>query len=311
MRYFLAADAGGTKTEYVLADETRELARVQGATIKRLRVGPEVARQNLEAALKELSAKAGVSLQSVTRSCIGTSGASVPLVAEWIRSTMQSLVSGELELCGDEEIALDAAFHGGRGVLVIAGTGSNVVGRTQAGVLVSAGGWGPALADEGSGYRIGHQGLRKAFQSLNEHRPTTLIEQFQKHWGVTTLGELIEKANANPAPDFSELTPVVVACAANGDAVAAEVLREGGEELAHLVLVVIQHMRNLEAAERLPLPVVAVVGSIFHHVKPVLQAMTVALQRTYPEIVVQPEVVDAPGGALWRARQAVAATAGA
>lgn len=304
MQYFLAADAGGTKTEYVLADETHELARVQGATIKRLRVGPDVARQNLESALKQLAAQAGVSLQSITRTCIGTSGASVPLVADWIRETMHSLVSGELEVCGDEEIALDAAFHGGRGVLAIAGTGSNVVGRTSAGELVNAGGWGPALADEGSGYRIGHQSMRKAFQALNERKPTMLIEQFQKHWGLTTLGELIEKANETPAPDFTQLTPIVVACAEQGDAVAADVLREGGEELAHLVLLVIQHMRDMEAPEVLPLPAVAVVGSIFHHVKPVLHSMIAALQRTYPEIVVQPEVVDAPSGAMWRARQA-------
>ncbi len=40
-------------------------------------------------------------------------------------------MSGELILLGDVEIALDAAFHGGAGVLVLAGTGSNVAGRTM------------------------------------------------------------------------------------------------------------------------------------------------------------------------------------
>ena len=38
MSFFLALDAGGTKTDYVLADETRELARVRTGTIKRMRV---------------------------------------------------------------------------------------------------------------------------------------------------------------------------------------------------------------------------------------------------------------------------------
>jgi glucosamine kinase len=37
MAFFLAMDSGGTKTDYVLADETTELARVRTGTIKRMR----------------------------------------------------------------------------------------------------------------------------------------------------------------------------------------------------------------------------------------------------------------------------------
>ena len=46
MNFFLALDAGGTKTDYVLADETRELARVRTGTIKRMRVDAATASQN-------------------------------------------------------------------------------------------------------------------------------------------------------------------------------------------------------------------------------------------------------------------------
>ena len=42
-------------------------------------------------------------------------------------------LGGEIIVCGDDEIALDAAFGGGPGILVIGGTGSAVVGRTGAG----------------------------------------------------------------------------------------------------------------------------------------------------------------------------------
>ena len=48
MSFFLALDAGGTKTDYVLADETRELARVRTGSIKRMRVDAATASQNLE-----------------------------------------------------------------------------------------------------------------------------------------------------------------------------------------------------------------------------------------------------------------------
>ena len=61
---------------------------------------------------------------------------------------MADLAGGELILCGDEEIALEAAFAGGPGILVVAGTGSNAIGRTASGGSFGAGGWGPVLGDE-------------------------------------------------------------------------------------------------------------------------------------------------------------------
>ena len=72
MSFFLALDAGGTKTDYVLADETRELARVRTGTIKRMRTDAETAAQNLDSALRQLTALSGVPMHSITRTCVGT-----------------------------------------------------------------------------------------------------------------------------------------------------------------------------------------------------------------------------------------------
>jgi glucosamine kinase len=302
MPYFLAIDAGGTKTECVLADESQELARARTGTIKLLRVGAEEAGRNLAAGLSALSRMSGVDLHEVARTCIGTSGASVPLVADWIREALADAVGGNVVLCGDEEIALDAAFRGGGGVLVLAGTGSNVAGRTQEGRLTSVGGWGPALDDVGSGYWIGHQALRRAFRALDEQRPSLLIDRVREHWNLGSLGDLIQEANATPAPDFSQLTELVAACAREGDAVAAEVLARGGEELAYLAKLMIERLRGMEDGEFV-LPAVALAGSILRSVAAVRESMSDDLKRTYPGILILPEVVDPALGALWRARQ--------
>ena len=176
MPFYLAIDAGGTKTDYLLADETRELARVRSATIKRLRVDADTAARTLDEALAQLSALGGISLRDITRTCIGTAGESVPLVADWLRESFAARVSGDLLLLGDVEIALDAAFPGQPGILVLAGTGSNVAGRAPSGTITTAGGWGPALADQGSGHRIGSEALRATFLAIDEQAendPTT------------------------------------------------------------------------------------------------------------------------------------------
>lgn len=303
MAYFLAVDAGGTKADFLLADETRELARVRTGTIKRMRADVATVQRHLDEALAALSAISGISMRSITRTCIGTAGESVPLVTDWLHSAFAAEVSGELLLLGDVEIALDAAFHGGPGVLVLAGTGSNVAGRAQDGGLTTAGGWGPALADQGSGHRIGHEALRAVFLAMDEGHPTLLRQAFLDFWQLPSLALLIEYANSIPAPDFSRLAGIVLACAQQGDATAFAVLRKEGEDLAHLAGLV---ARRLQRASHQAgwIPSVAFAGSILEKVAPVRDSLVQALQREMPSLIALPGVVDPIAGALWRARTA-------
>ena len=305
MAYFLALDVGGTKTDYVVADETHELARVRTGTIKRMRADADTARANLEEALAGLSARSGVEMGAIACTCVGTAGETVPLVTDWLREAITARISGDLILLGDVEIALDAAFHGGTGVLAMAGTGSNVAGRSVDGALITAGGWGPALADQGSGHRIGQQGLRAAFLAKDEGRPTLLLDAVLEYWGLPSLDLLVEHANSRPEPDFSRLTEVILHCANRGDEVAAAVLRKEGEDLAWLVRLVIRRLQAAAASgsgKQGVLPDVAFTGSILEKVQPVRDALIAAAQEEFPAIRTLDGVVDPIAGALWRAR---------
>jgi len=301
MAYFLALDIGGTKTDYLLADETRELARIRTGTIKRMRTDASTAAANLDHALAQLTALSGISPQSIARTCIGTAGETVPLVTDWLREAFASRVSGDLILLGDVEIALDAAFQGGPGVLVMAGTGSNVAGRMPNGTLVTAGGWGPELADQGSGHKIGREGLRAALLARDEQLPSTLLDAVMKFWKLASLDHLIEYANARPAPDFSRLTEVVLRCANQGDVVAAEVLRREGQDLAWLVRVVFHRIQAASPADA-PLPPLAFTGSIMEKVQPVRDALIASVRAEFPALHTLDGVIDPIAGALWRAR---------
>ena len=313
MAFYLALDVGGTKTEYVLADDTSELARVRGGTIKRMRTDAASAAENLDRALAELTQKTGVSMRSITRSCVGAAGVTVALVTDWIRDAFAQRVSGSLVLVGDVEIALDAAFFGGPGVLVMAGTGSNVAGRTADGHLTTAGGWGPALADQGSGNRIGHQALRETFLALDEDRTTALLPAILRLWHLSDLESLIAHANQIPPPDFTRLAPLVAECADRGDATAQQVLRREAEDLAHLAGLVIERLRQAQSQVQLQaghpsqtgpewLPSVAFTGSILEHIPRVRVGVVEALHRELPALHILPGVVDPILGALWRAR---------
>jgi glucosamine kinase len=301
MSFFLAIDSGGTKTDYVLADETRELARVRTDSIKRMRVDAATADRNLDTGLRELTAITGVSMASVSRTCVGTAGETVSLVTDWLKEAIAARVGGGLLILGDVEIALDAAFPGKSGVLVMAGTGSNVGGRTIDGTLVRAGGWGPALADQGSGHRIGHESLRAIFLATDEQRETLLLPAVLDFWKLSSADELIGYGNAIPSPDFSRLTGVVLKCAEQGDVIAQAVLSQQGEELAYLVCLVLRRLR-MAAKERESTAPVAYTGSILKNIPPVREAMIAAIQLKFPGVSVLDQAVDPLEGALWRAR---------
>lgn len=302
MAIFLAIDAGGTKADYVLADEHVELARVRSGTIKRMRADESTTAANLAGALSELHALSGVSMKQVDRTCIGTAGNTVPLVTDWLRRVLGQQVSGELMLTGDVDIALDAAFHGGPGVLVLAGTGSNVAGRGADGKVMGAGGWGPALADQGSGHRIGHEALRAIFLAKDEGKPTSLFEAVLDFWQLNGEDAVIEYANQIPSPDFSRLTHLVLAAALAGDHVAASVLRREGEELGYLGRLMIRRILAGSSANA-ALPAVAFAGSIMQRVEPVRSALVGALLFEFPSLDILPGVIDPLDGALWRARR--------
>ena len=297
---YLAVDAGGTKAEFLLADEKAELARVRVGSIKVLHTPPSEAESNFGLAMEHLTRISGLSPPQITRTCIGTSGFSVPSVVSWLHAQHQKYAGGELVLCGDEEIALDAAFHGGRGVLALAGTGSNVVGRTADGRRVRAGGWGPVLGDEGSGHWIGLEAVRAIFHAIDAHRATTLRDAVLSAWNLDSIEQLVERGNSLEVNKFSAVTPLVAQCASDGDQVATEVLRSAGLELARLVALLVRQIEEIEPQSALP--DIAIAGSILGNLAAVRTAMADTLQKTWPNIRVATKAVDPVQGALWRAR---------
>ena len=166
---------------------------------------------------------------------------------------------------------------------------------------MTAGGWGPILADQGAGHWIGIEGLRRGFLARDEGRPTELLEAARRFWNLSSVDALIEFANTQHPPLYgSRFAREVVTCADRGDRVAQEILDQGGRDLAYLVGLLIERMRAIET-ERFELPAVAYAGSILANVERMRSAIKCALRERYPNIRIIDKAVDPIRGALWRA----------
>jgi glucosamine kinase len=168
---------------------------------------------------------------------------------------------------------------------------------------VGAGGWGPVLGDEGSGFWIGLEAVRMALTERDRSGvPSRLLGEIEREWGVKSLGELVALANRRggpegAAPDFAGLAPVVARCAEEGDPLAISTLQMAGVELAELVRVVVQRLEVMEIG-------VAYTGSVLECAGAVREAMVKELRTSLPMARAREGAVDPLEGALWRARKA-------
>jgi len=294
----LGIDGGGTNTRAVIAAGGRELGRARGGSIKRLRVGAETAEANLRALLREVFDAAGVS--QVHAASAGVASATMPGVADWITAVFREFGIQHTEVVGDEVIALDAAFQGGPGILQIAGTGSNCIGRTAAGDRESAGGYSSVLGDEGSGYWIGLHAIRQALHAHDRGEPTIILDRVGAAWGTHTLEELVNLGNAIPGPDFSALAPLVSTAAEQGDEVATRILLQAAADIAESILLVRRKLRQRHGlVGEVP---AAFTGSVLDKMSIVRARVTDLLKQSAPEMPFSQQGVVAVEGALWRAR---------
>jgi N-acetylglucosamine kinase-like BadF-type ATPase len=277
----------------------RVLAHGEGGSIKRLRVGAEVAEANLRALLTEVFGQAGV--KGVDAACCGVASVSMPGVVEWISAVFNDFGVKRCDIVGDEVIALDAAFQGGPGILQIAGTGSNTIGRAPDGSQESAGGWSSHLGDEGSGYWIGLHSVRRALKAYDREQPTQILEKVGELWGTPDLQELVNVGDGTPGPDFAALAPIINELAEAGDAVALDVLQQASKDLVEFVLLVREKLRRKHKIEgEVP---VAWTGGVIEKMRLVREPFFAGLRAVAPEIPIGDSSIISLQGALWRAKR--------
>ena len=299
MSVVLGIDGGGTNTRAAIVADGKIVGSGQIGSIKRLRVGAEAADANLCAVLKEAYAQAGV--KGVKAACCGIASPTMPGVKEWVTAVFDDFGVERSEVVGDEVIALDAAFQGGPGILQIAGTGSNCIGRAPDGTYETAGGWSSRLGDEGSGYWIGVNSIRRALHAYDREEPCQVIPRVMEIWGAKDIDEFINLGDGTPSPDFAALAPVIDALAEAGDPVALDVLRQASKDLVEFVLLVREKLRRKHKIEgEVP---VAWTGSVIEKTRLVREPFFAGLRAAAPAMPIGEKAVVSLDGAVWRAKR--------
>lgn len=299
MALFLGIDGGGTKTRCVVGDEHRVLGTALTSSCKIQRVGEDEARRALHTVVKEACDAAGVSVNRIDQACIGIAGITDGSVTEWVQRALAQVISAPVEVVSDVLIALEAAFGDAPGCIVAAGTGSFAIGRNEEGKMVRAGGWGPAVSDEGSGYWIGRAAVAATLRAYDSGKNTALLPAIMDAWRVSSRQEFTRIASSSPPPDFAQLFPKVLQVAEMGDATATDIIMRAGFELAELAMIVIRQL--WPEAQRVR---VAVSGGVLQNSRFIRQVFASTLRCARPEAALTFGNIEAVMGALILARKA-------
>ena len=304
MSYYLGIDGGGTKTTCAVGDESQLLATATAGPSNIVRVGEAQARESLLQSVRQACLAAGIAPGQVCRTCVGGSGAGRPELAATVRLFLAEILSSPIDVVGDMEIALEAAFGTGPGIIIIAGTGSIAYGRDRQGNTARAGGWGFAIGDEGSAHWIAREVVRNLLRAADERpytglaQPSALVTALLQAWNVGSLLELARAANSVPPPDFAALFPAIASIT---DDSASSVLCAAGRELARLAAIVSRRLFPTPVTE----PVrVATAGSVFRYAPLVRQVFYNEIRSLDPRVQLASEGAAPVEGALSMARRA-------
>ncbi len=233
MMHVMGIDAGGSKTLVLVASGDGQVVAEGHSGGANLRTHGELAVEKaLSEAIDRALAKTGIRPAAV---CLGIAGVDRHDDAQTISGLMRRLGFRDHTLIvNDALIALVAGAGVPSGLVLVAGTGSIAYGVNEAGFAARSGGWGPVLADEGSGYWIGRRGLVAVMRHADGRGSRTVLTSLVlEHLGLTRTDQLVNEIyeSAERRQFVATLGPLVESARAAGDLVAGEIMREAATEL--------------------------------------------------------------------------------
>lgn len=227
-------DGGGTRTRVLLlARDGTTAGRAEGPAALVRPDRPAAAARVVADTVRRAAAAAGVTLP-LPAVWAGLAGAGQPRVRRALEAALRDeQIARTVRVGTDVQAAFHDAFGAGAGIVVVAGTGSVVLGAAQDGRHLQIGGWGGVMGDEGSGYHIGVSGLRAIARAADGRAlPTALTTAVLDHLGLARPRDLPAWAESATKADIAALAPLAIRTARSGDAAAQAVVQRALNALA-------------------------------------------------------------------------------
>ncbi|AZM62263.1 MULTISPECIES: N-acetylglucosamine kinase [unclassified Streptomyces] len=245
----LAIDAGNSKTDVaVIAPDGTVAATARGEGFRPPAVGLDRAMSTLRSTVTRALTAAGTPAVSHVSACLAN--ADLPVEEEQLTAALTACGWGEtVEVRNDTFAILRAGVTEPRGVAVVCGAGINCVGMRPDGRTARFPALGRISGDWGGGWALAEEALWHAARADDGRgAPTSLTSALPAHFGLPGMPALIEALHLEKVAPVRrhELTPVLFAEAAEGDAVARAIVDRQAEEIVTMAVVALRRLELLD-----------------------------------------------------------------
>ncbi|HKI78992.1 MAG TPA: BadF/BadG/BcrA/BcrD ATPase family protein, partial [Ignavibacteriaceae bacterium] len=262
MKYLIGIDGGGTGSTCVIADlSLKVLHTCNGGPTNILKFDQNKISETITNLIKECCKNTGSEYSEIAALVIGTAGAGNKENAELFKNSVIKHLSNEnisiknIIIETDARIAIEGAFSGGTGSILIAGTGSIIFGKNEKGEIFRNGGFGRTIGDEGGGYSIGRKGLNAVSKVYDGRiQKNKITDLLLEKYNIDSPEKLIDEIYKNNF-DIASVAPLVIEAGEKNDPEAVKTLDEESDEL----VLCVKRMFDLLKMEKMKL---AFIGSL-------------------------------------------------
>lgn len=241
----LGVDGGNSKTDVLLADlNGNRLASARGGVSSPHQIGLAAAIDVIDGLITEAFATAGLERRRpIAHAALCVAGIDLPDEDEaFLAAARAAGWAADVATYNDTHALLHAGTRRGWGVAMVAGAGTNCLGIAPDGRTATFPSLGYYTGDMGGGLDIGRLALHHASRAHDGRGPASVLtERVPAFFGMATPYELaiaIHRKEIAPS-DLLDLTPLVFAAAAEGDAVAGVIVAQQATEIVANVRAVI------------------------------------------------------------------------
>lgn len=292
---YLGIDGGGTKTAYLLIDESgRVVVRATGGTIDILQIGVDGYRRELESSINSLLAEAKADIRDVKGATIGIPRlGELPNMEKAMVSIPRKILSCNVNCVNDAEAGWAGALACQPGITIVAGTGSIAFGKSADGRVMRCGGWSEIFGDEGSAYWLGKKTLELFSKESDGRLPVgELLTVVRQELNLDNDFDVIGYAESHTErSEIARLQRLLHVAARRGDLNAMKAYVAAAEELATMIESI---YNGLGFTGVVP---VSYAGGLFHEDSILLPALMERLSTDIVELVT-PKLPPEYGAAL-------------
>lgn len=275
---YLGIDIGVMKTHLVVeGDDDGRRERVLETASWRQRHDPVADASNLIELILKLADG------QPTSSVIGSHGCDTDADRLALQVLMAERLHGLVLVLNDSELPLPATGRD-QGISVIAGTGSIAISRDPDANMLSAGGWGWFLGDEGSASGLVRDAARAVRHSIDQGKPMDVLGRLLVDAlgvaGPVEFGRAMTELGS--AVRIGGLAHLVFDAADGGSKIACDVIENGGDALALLVEQLVR--RGARGSD------VVAAGGVISRQRRLFEAFEAALSKRVP--MAKPTLLD-------------------